>query len=156
MPAGKLTFQSNINIKNKKASFEYHFIDKFIAGIVLQGTEIKSIRLGKVNLQDSYCTFFKDELYVREMHIAPYELAKNYNHEAKRERKLLLNKRELKKLLTKNKEKGLTIIPIRLFISNKGLAKLEIALAQGKKVYDKREDIKERDLKRDMARLNLR
>jgi len=156
MSSGKLTFQNNINIRNKKASYEYHFIDKYIAGIVLQGSEIKSIRLGKVNLQDSYCTFFNDELYVKEMHIAPYELARNYNHEAKRDRKLLLNKRELKKLSVKNKEKGLTIIPIRIFLNDKGLAKLEIALAKGKKIYDKREDIKARDLKRDMARLKLR
>jgi len=156
MSSGKLTFQNNINIRNKKASFEYHFIDKYIAGIVLQGSEIKSIRLGKVNLQDSYCTFFNNELYVKEMHIAPYELARNYNHEAKRDRKLLLNKREIKKLLVKNKEKGLTIVPIRIFLTEKGLAKLEIALAKGKKIYDKREDIKERDLKRDMARLKIK
>jgi SsrA-binding protein len=156
MPSGKLSFKNKINIKNKKASFEYHFIDKYIAGIVLQGSEIKSIRLGKVNLQDSYCTFENDELYVKEMHISPYVLARNYNHEAKRDRKLLLNKRELKKLLTKNKEKGLTIIPIRIFLSDNGLAKLEIALAKGKKIYDKREDIKARDMKRDMARLNIK
>ena len=156
MSSGKLTFQNKINIKNKKASFEYHFIDKYIAGIVLQGSEIKSIRLGKVNLQDSYCTFLNDELYVKELHISPYELARNYNHEAKRDRKLLLNKRELKKLLTKNKEKGLTIIPIRIFLTDSGLAKLEIALAKGKKIYDKREDIKARDMKRDMARMNIK
>ena len=156
MPSAKLTFQNKINIKNKKASFEYHFIDKYIAGIVLQGSEIKSIRMGKVNLQDSYCIFVNNELYVKEMHISPYVLARNYNHEAKRDRKLLLNKRELKKLLTKNKEKSLTIIPIRIFLSDSGLAKLEIALAKGKKIYDKREDIKERDLKRDMARLNIK
>jgi SsrA-binding protein len=156
MSPGKLTFQNNINIRNKKASFEYHFIDKYIAGIVLQGSEIKSIRLGKVNLQDSYCTFFNNELYVKEMHIAPYEFARNYNHEAKRDRKLLLNKREIKKLLVKNKEKGLTIVPIRIFLNEKGLAKLEIALAKGKKIYDKRENIKERDLKRDMARLKIK
>jgi SsrA-binding protein len=156
MSTGKLTFQNKINIKNKKASFEFHFIDKFIAGIVLQGSEIKSIRLGKVNLQDSYCAFLNNELYVKGMHIAPYVLARNYNHEAKRDRKLLLNKRELKKLLTKNKEKGLTIIPIRIFLNDRGLAKLEIALAKGKKIYDKREDIKEKDLKRDLARLNIK
>jgi SsrA-binding protein len=156
MSSGKLTFQSKINIKNKKASFEYHFIDRYIAGIVLQGSEIKSIRLGKVNLQDSYCTFLNNELYVKEMHISPYELARNYNHEAKRDRKLLLNRRELKKLLTKNKDKGLTIIPIRIFLTDSGLAKLEIALAKGKKIYDKREDIKARDLKRDMARMNIK
>jgi SsrA-binding protein len=156
MSSGKLNFQKNVSIRNKKASFEYHFLDKYTAGIVLQGSEIKSIRLGKVNLQDSYCTFLNNELYVKEMHIAPYVLARNYNHEAKRDRKLLLNKRELKKLLTKNKEKGLTIIPIKIFINEKGLAKLELALAKGKKIYDKREDIKARDLKRDMARLNIK
>jgi SsrA-binding protein len=156
MSSGKLTFQNKINIKNKRASFEYHFIDKYIAGIVLQGSEIKSIRLGKVNLQDSYCTFVNNELYVKEMHISPYVLARNFNHEAKRDRKLLLNKRELKKLLTKNKEKGLTIIPIRIFINDSGLAKLEIALAKGKKIYDKREDIKARDMKRDLARLKIK
>jgi len=156
MSATKLKFQQNINIRNKKASYEYHLIDKYVAGIVLQGSEIKSIRLGKVNLQDSYCAFFKEELYVKELHIAPYELARNFNHEAKRDRKLLLNKRELKKLSSKNKEKGLTIIPVRIFINDKGLAKLEIALAKGKKIYDKREDIKTRDMKRDMARLNIK
>jgi SsrA-binding protein len=156
MASGKISFQNNINIKNKKASFEYHFIDKYVAGIVLQGSEIKSIRMGKVSLQDSYCTFLNNELFVMGMHIAPYVFARNFNYEAKRDRKLLLNKRELKKLLTKNKEKGLTIIPVRIFINDKGLAKLEIALAKGKKVYDKREDIKARDIKRDMARLNIK
>jgi SsrA-binding protein len=156
MSSGKLNFQKNVNIRNKKASYEYQFIDKYIAGIVLMGSEIKSIRLGKVNLQDSYCVFFNNELFVKELHISPYELARNFNHEAKRDRKLLLNKRELKKLLTKNKEKGLTIIPIRIFINERGLAKLEIALAKGKKVYDKREDIKAKDIKRDMARLNIK
>ncbi len=156
MASGKMNFQQKVNIRNKKASYEYQFIDKYLAGIVLQGSEIKSIRLGKVNLQDSYCTFLNNELFVKELHIAPYELARNYNHEAKRDRKLLLNKRELKKLLTKNKEKGLTIIPVRIFINDKGLAKLEIALAKGKKIYDKREDIKAKDLKRDLARLNIK
>ena len=156
MSSGKLNFQKNVNIRNKKASYEYQFIDKYVAGIVLLGSEIKSIRLGKANLQDSYCTFFNNELFVKELHISPYELARNFNHEAKRDRKLLLNKRELKKLLTKNKEKGLTIIPIRIFINEKGLAKLEIALAKGKKIYDKREDIKAKDIKRDMARLNIK
>lgn len=156
MTRKKLDFKDKINIKNRKASFEYQFIDKYVAGLVLKGTEIKSIRLGKVNLQDSYCTFFKDELFVKEMHIAPYEQARSYNHEAKRDRKLLLNKRELNKLNTKHKEKGLTIIPTRIFINDKGLAKLEIALAKGKKVYDKRENIKQRDLKRDMARMNIK
>lgn len=150
-----MEFRSDINIRNKKASFEYSFIDKYIAGIVLTGSEIKSIRMGKVNLQDAYCTFFHGELFVRELHISPYTMAKEINHEPKRERKLLLNKRELRKLDTKNKEKGLTIIPIRIFLNDRGLAKLEIALAKGKKIYDKREDIKEKDMKRDLDRMRI-
>ena len=155
MASGKLEFQKNLNIRNKKASFEYHFIDKYIAGIVLTGSEIKSIRLGKVNLQDAYCTFLNGELFVKEMHISPYVMAREIYHEPKRDRKLLLSKRELKKLETKNKEKGLTIIPIRIFLNDRGLAKLEIALAKGKKLYDKRVDIKEKDLKREMDRLKF-
>lgn len=146
---------NNVNIKNKKASFEYHFLDKFIAGIVLQGSEIKSIRDGKVNLQASYCVVKNEELFVRELHISPYEQASYLNHEPKRERKLLLSKREIKKLEAKSQEKGLTIVPVRLFVTNKGLAKLEIALAQGKKLHDKRHDIKEKDLKKDLQRLRF-
>lgn len=155
MSKGKMEFRNDINIRNKKASFEYTFIDKHIAGIVLTGSEIKSIRLGKVNLQDAYCTFLKGELFVRELHIAPYAMAKEIYHEPKRERKLLLNKRELRKLETKNKEKGLTIIPIRIFLNERGLAKLEIALAKGKKLYDKRENIKDKDLKRELDRMKF-
>jgi len=155
MASGKLEFQKNLNIRNKKASFEYHFIDKYIAGIVLTGSEIKSIRLGKVNLQDAYCTFLNGELFVKEMHISPYVMAREIYHEPKRDRKLLLSKRELKKLENKNKDKGLTIIPIRIFLNDRGLAKLEIALAKGKKLYDKRVDIKEKDLKREMDRLKF-
>ena len=142
-----------INLRNKKASFEYEFLEKFIAGIVLQGTEIKSIRLGKVSFGDSYCAFFKNELYVKEFHISPYEKGTHYNHEPKRERKLLLSKKELKRLLAKSEEKGLTIVPTRIFINERGYAKLEIALARGKKMYDKRESIKKKDIKRDMERL---
>ena len=153
MAQKNLIFQNKINIRNKKAAYEFQFIDKYTAGMVLHGSEIKSIRLGKVNLQDAYCLFIKNELFVRELHISPYELAKNYNHDAKRERKLLLNRQELKKLHSKFKEKGLTIIPIRIFLNDKGLAKLDIALAKGKKLHDKREDIKEKDLKREMDRL---
>lgn len=149
----KLNFRNDISIKNKRASFEYHFLDKFTAGIILTGSEIKSIRLGKVNLQDAYCVIINDEIFVKELHISPYELAAHYNHEAKRDRKLLLNKREINKLHAKHQEKGLTIIPVRIFINEKGLAKIDIALAKGKKVYDKRQDIKEKDLKRDLARL---
>ncbi|MFC2123600.1 SsrA-binding protein SmpB [Bacteroidota bacterium] len=155
MASEKLNFSKQISIKNKKASFEYHLLEKFIAGIILQGTEIKSIRLGKVNLRDAYCTFMHEELLVKAMHISPYSLGTHYNHEPKRDRKLLLNKKELKKLWKKSTEKGLTIIPTRIFISEKGLAKLEIALAQGKKIYDKREDIKTKDMKRDLARMKL-
>jgi SsrA-binding protein len=146
---------NNVSIKNKKASFEYHFIDKFVAGIVLQGSEIKSVRDGKVNLQAAYCFVKNEEMFVRELHISPYEQASHYNHEPKRERKLLLNKREIKKLEAKSQEKGLTIVPTRLFVTNKGLAKLEIALAQGKKLHDKRHDIKEKDLKKDLERMRL-
>lgn len=155
MGKDKMEFRNDINIRNKKASFEYNFIDKYIAGIALMGSEIKSIRLGKVNLQDAYCTFQKGELYVMELHISPYSMAREINHEPKRERKLLLNRREINKLETKSKEKGLTIIPIRIFLNERGLAKLEIALAKGKKLYDKREDIKEKDLKREMDRMKI-
>jgi SsrA-binding protein len=153
MPENKSRFSNNINIKNKKASFEYQFIDTFVAGIVLQGTEIKSIREGKANLQESYCAFKDNELWVLNMHISPYDMGTHYNHEPKRERKLLLGKRELKKLDSKSKEKGLTIIPFRLFVTQRGLAKVEIALAKGKKVHDKREDIKQKDIKREMDRI---
>lgn len=146
---------NNINIKNKKASFEYHFMDKFTAGLVLHGSEIKSIRQGKVNLQASYCVIHHDEAFVKEMHISPYKQASYLNHEPKRERKLLLNKREIKKLAAKSQEQGLTIVPVRLYVTNKGLAKLEIALAKGKKLHDKRHDIKEKDLKKDLARLKM-
>jgi SsrA-binding protein len=140
----------NINIKNKKASFEYHFLDDYTAGIVLTGTEIKSIREGKVNISDSFCIFIDDELWVKNMHIPEYKFGTHYNHEPKRARKLLLNKRELSKLKGKLKEKGLTIIARRLFLNEKGLAKLEISLAKGKKLYDKREDLKQKDAKREL------
>jgi SsrA-binding protein len=153
MPENKSRFSNNINRKNKKASFEYQFIETFVAGIVLQGTEIKSIREGKANLQESYCAFKNSELWVLNLHISPYEQGTHYNHEPKRERKLLLGRRELKKLESKSNEKGLTIIPFRLFVTGRGLAKVEIALAKGKKVHDKREDIKQKDLKREMDRM---
>jgi len=141
-----------INIKNKKAVFEYHLLDKYTAGIQLTGTEIKSIRANKANLADSYCAFFRDELWVNEMYIAQYAQGSYNNHEPKRGRKLLLNRQELKKLSVKVKQGGLTIVPIRLFINERGLAKLEIALAKGKKLYDKREDLKRKDAKRDIER----
>lgn len=144
--------QENIYIKNKKAYFEYHILDKYIAGIKLLGTEIKSIRNGKANLNDAFCAFIDGQLYVRNLHISEYSFGSFYNHEAKRDRVLLLNKKELKKLHTRSEEKGLTIIPLALFISERGFAKLEIALAQGKKTYDKRETMKERDTKVEMDR----
>jgi len=150
--AGKNRFSNNINIRNKKARYEYEFVDKYVAGIVLQGTEIKSIREGKASLQEAYCFVKSGELFIKSMHIAVYEQATHYNHEPLRERKLLLNRRELDKLETKSKEKSLTIIPIRLFISQRGLAKIEIALAKGKKIHDKRDSIKEKDLKRELER----
>jgi SsrA-binding protein len=142
-----------ITIKNKKASFEYFLLETFIAGIQLTGTEIKSIRTGKVSLADSYCDFIEGELFVKNMHIAEYSLGTHYNHEPKRDRKLLLTKRELRKLLNKVKEKGLTIIPVQLYINEKGLAKLDIALAKGKHAYDKRESIKRKDYERESERL---
>jgi SsrA-binding protein len=144
--------QNNINVKNKKAYFEYEIIDNLTAGIQLQGTEIKSIREGKAGLVDSYCQFYDGELYVKNMHIAEYFFGNLRNHEAKRERKLLLQKRELSKLERKVKESGLTIVPLRLYLNDKGFAKLDIGLAKGKKIYDKRESLKENDSKRDIDR----
>ncbi|MBL7888568.1 MAG: SsrA-binding protein SmpB [Bacteroidetes bacterium] len=147
-----MSSENTINIKNKRASFEYAFIDKYIAGIQLTGTEIKSIREGKANINDAFCVFQKDELLIRNMHIAHYFNGTYNNVEEKRDRKLLLNRQELNKLQNKLKDQGLTIIPLRLFISDKGYAKLEIALAKGKKLFDKREDIKKRDTDREMKR----
>lgn len=143
---------NKIKIKNKKAFFEYFISDKFVAGIVLTGTEIKSIREGKVSLEEAYCAFKEDELFVVNMHIAEYKFGTYNNHEPKHDRKLLLNRKELKKLNNKIKEKGFTIIPTVLFVNEKGLAKLEIGLAKGKKLYDKRESIKTKDNKRDLER----
>ena len=144
--------QQDIYIKNKRAYFEYSILDKYTAGIKLLGTEIKSIREGKANLSDAFCTFIDNQLYVRNLHISEYSYGSFYNHEAKRDRVLLLNKKELKKLQTRGEEKGLTIVPLALFINERGFAKLEIGLAQGKKTYDKRETMKERDTKIEMDR----
>lgn len=155
MSKQNVSFSKHVNIKNRKARFEYDFIDKFIAGIVLTGTEIKSIRESKASLQHAYCLIRNKEIFVRDFHINPYSQAAHYNHDPIRERKLLLNKREIKKLSTRSKEKGLSIIPIRLFINDRGLAKLEIALAKGKKTHDKRHDIKERDQKRELDRIRF-
>jgi SsrA-binding protein len=134
-----------ISIKNRKAEFEYFLLTKYTAGLVLTGTEIKSIRAGKANIQDAYCSFVNSELWVHNMHISEYANGSYNNHETKRDRKLLLNKRELKKLLIKLNERGLTVIPTLLFINENGYAKLDVALARGKKKYDKRESIKEKD-----------
>ena len=144
---------SNINIKNKRASFDYIFTETYTAGIVLTGTEIKSIRLSKVSLVDTYCTFINNELWVKNMHIAEYFYGSYNNHVARRDRKLLLDRKELRKLRQAVKNPGFTIVPVRLFINEKGLAKLVIALARGKHEYDKRESIKERDDKRELDRI---
>ena len=145
--------QKNINIQNKRARFEYEFLDKYIAGIVLAGTEIKSLREGKASIAESFCEFNdKGELFVINMTIEEYAFGTYYNHRPKSQRKLLLHKRELCKWHKEVKNTGLTIIPLRMFINEKGLAKMEIALARGKKLYDKRQSIKERDTKRQLDR----
>ena len=144
--------EQKISIKNKKAHHEYFLLQEFTAGIQLTGTEIKSIRDGKTSIVDAYCSFTGTELFVHNMHIAEYTMGTHYNHDPKRDRKLLLTKKELKKLMTKVKEKGLTIIPTELFINERGLAKLTIALAKGKHSYDKRETLKEKDISREIER----
>ena len=150
--------KSDIRILNKKAKFEYIILDRFTAGIQLFGTEIKSIREGKASLVDSYCAVEHGEMYVKQMHIAEYRFGSYANHEAKRDRKLLLTKREIRKLDKATKDTGKTIVPLVLFINEKGLAKLEIALCQGKHAYDKRQSLREADDKREVAQMmkNLR
>lgn len=150
-----------LNITNKRASFEYHILAKYSAGIQLLGSEIKSVREGNVNLSDAFC-FFKsvakdvtEELYIRNMNIGVFKQASHYNHDTMRVRKLLLKKSELKKLKSKASEKGLTIVPLKVFISETGYAKIEIGIAQGKKSYDKRESIKERDIDRQLKRAEV-
>lgn len=145
--------KGEINIKNKKARFEYELMDGFDAGIQLFGTEIKSIRKGKASISESFCQFIDGELFIINMFIDEYDLGTRYNHKTRRDRKLLLKKLELKKLERKTKETGLTIIATNLYINNKGLAKLRIHLAKGKKLYDKRESLKRKDLKRDLDRI---
>ncbi|MBY0424087.1 MAG: SsrA-binding protein SmpB [Cytophagales bacterium] len=145
-------FSKSIEIKNKKVLFEYQLLDTYVAGIILEGTEIKSIRQGKVNFMDAYCYFAGSELRVKSLNISEYANASFYKHSPDRERGLLLKKKELKKLLAKSEEKGLSIVPVKLFINDRGFAKLEIALAKGKKLHDKRDDIKERDIKRELSR----
>ena len=145
--------KNNINIKNKRATFDYAITDTYTAGIVLTGTEIKSIRLGKASLVDTYCIFTGTELWVKNMYVAEYFYGSYNNHTARRDRKLLLERKELRKLKQAVKNPGFTIVPTRLFINERGLAKLVIALARGKHEYDKRESIKERDDKREMDRI---
>lgn len=142
-----------INIKNRKASHEYEFIDKFVAGVVLTGTEIKSIRNSQVTMSDAHCVFIENELWIKNLHISEYSNGGYVNHEPKRERKLLLNRQELEKINGKVTTKGMTIIPTRLFVNDKGRAKVEIAVAKGKKLFDKRESLKDKDNKRDLDRI---
>lgn len=145
-------FEKNISIKNKRATFDYELLDTFTAGIVLTGTEIKSIRLGKASLVDTFCIVEKGELWVKNMYIAEYFYGTYNNHSARRDRKLLLTKKELRKISVAVKTSGFTIVPTKLFINEKGLAKVIVAIAKGKKEYDKRDSIKARDDKREMAR----
>ena len=145
--------KSPVNIRNKKASFEYFFIETFTAGIVLTGTEIKSIRLGKVSLVDTYCTIMNGEMWVKGMNISPYFYGSYNNHDMKRDRKLLLTKREIQKLESATKQTGYTIVPLLVFIDPKGRAKMDIALCKGKKVFDKRQTLKEKEDRREMDRV---
>lgn len=143
---------NDIQIKNKRAYFDYHILDTYVAGIALLGTEIKSIRQGKANMTDAFCTFIGNQLYVRNLHISDYSHSSFHHHDIKRDRVLLLHKKELKKLKVKGEEKGYTIVPLRIFTNERGFAKLELALAQGKKEFDKRDSLKEKDSKREMDR----
>ncbi len=152
----KNRFSKDINIKNRQATFEYELQEKYIAGMVLTGTEIKSIREGKVNLQDGFVYFNNGEAYVKGITISPYSNGMHFNHDATRERKLLLKKSEIIKIEKRVEEKGLTLLPLRLFITDRGFAKLEIAIGKGKKTHDKRESIKERDVKRELSRIKIR
>lgn len=144
---------NTINIKNKRARFEYELLDKYVAGIKLAGTEIKSIREGKASIAESFCEFQDNELFVINMTIQEYSHATYYNHDPKKQRKLLLKRRELNKLLKEVRKGGVTIVPLKMFINDRGLAKLQISLARGKKLHDKREVMKERDSKRRLSRI---
>lgn len=144
--------QKQINVFNKRAKFEYHLLDTFTAGIVLSGTEIKSIRNGKASILEAYCVFQDGEVFIRNMHITAYENGSYYNHTPRSDRKLLLNRKEIGKIEKFLKDKGNTLVPLKMFLSDKGWAKLNIAFGQGKKLHDKRNDMKEKDDKRDMDR----
>ncbi len=148
----KVDREKQVNITNKRANYEYNLLQKYTAGIQLFGTEIKSVRDGNVNLSDAFCFFLNEELFMRNMHIGTFKQGSYNNHEPLRIRKLLLKKSELNKLRIKAAERGLTIVPLKMFISETGYAKVEIAVAQGKKSFDKRESIKERDVERQMRR----
>ena len=148
-------FSNDISIKNRKASFEYEWLEQFEAGIVLKGTEIKSIREGKISLSGAYCYLHNDELFIKGMNITPYTESSFQNHDPMRERKMLLKKSELKKLKAKTEEKGLTIIPTKLFVNKRGYAKVGIAVARGKKLFDKRDTLKKKDQDREMKRLKI-
>jgi SsrA-binding protein len=148
--------KKDINVLNKRAKFDYEFIDKYEAGIVLTGTEIKSLRMGKASIAEAFCEFSNHELFLINSNIEEYLYGNHYNHRPKSERKLLLNKRELRKLEKDLQNVGLTIVPLRLYINEKGYAKIVIALAKGKKTYDKRDTIKDRDVKRDLDRVKKR
>lgn len=148
--------KSPVNIRNKKASFEYFFVDTFTAGIVLTGTEIKSIRMGKASLVDTFCYINNGEIWVKGMNISPYFYGSYNNHESKRDRKLLLNKREIKNLQEATKQVGFTIVPTLLFIDDHGRAKLDIALCRGKKEFDKRQTLKEKEDRREMDKVRKR
>ena len=143
---------NQINIKNKKAKFEYEFLEKFTAGLQLYGTEIKSIRAGKASIVEGYCFVHNGEVFIKNMYVSEYEEGSYNNHEPRRDRKLLLNRNEIDKLIKKKKDVGLTIVPLSLFINGKGYAKLDIALARGKKLHDKRHDLKDKDARRSMDR----
>jgi SsrA-binding protein len=145
--------QNRIRIKNKKATFLYEIVEKYTAGIKLLGTEIKSLRNGKASLTEAYCTFIGDELFIKNMNISAYEMGGYVNHEPTRDRKLLLNRQELNKWEKKIKERGFTVIPLTLFINDKGLAKIDVALGRGKRQFDKRQDIKAKDSKRELDRM---
>lgn len=155
MSKEKTRFSNSVQIKNKKASFEFTFLDTYEAGMVLKGTEIKSIREGKASVQEAYCFMNHDELFIKGMNISAYTESSFNSHTPTRERKLLLKKRELEKIRTRIEEKGLTIVPVRLYLNSRGFAKLEIAVAKGKKLFDKRDSIKKKDQDRELQRMKI-